>query len=81
MHHVSWLPIIHDYIPISVLVAADVIIELTDVDMYDVMMMMMMYSFLRWRSKNENFTPSANSSVARKGSERVVGKDGDLSVA
>ena len=29
------------------LVAADVIIELTDVDMYDVMMMMMMYSFLR----------------------------------
>ena len=28
-----------------------------------------------------NFTPSANSSVARKGSEKVVGKDGDLSVA
>ena len=27
-----------------------------------------------------DFTPSANSSVARKGSERVVGKDGDLSV-
>ena len=35
----------------------------------------------RWRSKNENFTPSANSSVARKGSERVVGKDGDLSIS
>ena len=28
-----------------------------------------------------NFTPSANSSVAHKGSERVVGKDGDLSIA
>ena len=28
-----------------------------------------------------NFTPSANSSVARKGSERVVGKDGDLSIS
>ena len=35
----------------------------------------------RWQSKNVDFTPSANSSVARKGSERVVGKDGDLSVA
>ena len=35
----------------------------------------------RWRSKNVNFTPSANSSVARKGSEKVVGKDGDLSTA
>ena len=34
-----------------------------------------------WWSKNVDFTPSANSSVARKGSERVVGKDGDLSVA
>ena len=32
-----------------------------------------------WQSKNENFTPSANSSVARKGSERVVGKDEGLS--
>ena len=36
---------------------------------------------LRWRSKNGNFTPSANSSVARKGSERVVGKDGDSSIS
>ena len=34
-----------------------------------------------WQSKNVNFTPSANSSVACKGSERVVGKDGDLSIA
>ena len=35
----------------------------------------------RWRSKNVNFTPSANSSVARKGSEKVVGKDEGLSIA
>ena len=36
---------------------------------------------LCWQSKNVDFTPSANSLVAHKGSKRVVGKDGDLSVA
>ena len=28
-----------------------------------------------------DFTPSANSSVAHKGSEKVVRKDGELSIA
>ena len=35
----------------------------------------------QWRSKNVDFAPSANSSVARKGSEKVVGKDGELFIA
>ena len=36
---------------------------------------------IHWQSKNVDFTPSANSSVARKGSEKVVGKDEGLSIA